>query len=503
MKKVYKLVFAFTLMLTSFSRTSASDLPKPGTPEYDLAKKQGLLSNVLPLQSHAASPFKGINTNTVSLTSVSSSCGCLLPIDSTFLLVPFAIGSLPYYGNDDGSSGIINLPFDFCYYGQTVNSLYINNNGNISFGNPYGTFTSSAFPNSGFNMIAPFWGDVDTRGAQPVVSYDSLSGTWDTLQAGTSYTGLVYYKVTPSALIVRWDSVGYFSAQADKRNTFQLIITDGNDPLVPGGNNVAFCYGDMQWTTGAASGGFNGFGGTPATVGINKGDGINYFQVGRFDHDSSDYDGPYLFNDGVSFLDNSTYFFTTCTSSNNIPPIALNDVCDTISIGPLDTSLIVLRYIGPEPNQVVSAQVLSVNPNISVLSNVPGNPCVVTLQVNGSSGTNPLSQITVLATDNAPSPASTTQTTTVITPAITGVSQKSAQGFILSPNPGNGQFTITLPDEEQTAIWIYNAVGSLVMQKQVSGANRTSIDISAFGKGIYTMQLRSRSGNHFSKVIIE
>lgn len=503
MRNLYKKMLAFTVLMTSFSCIKASDFPKPGTKEYELAKKQGLLNHVMPQQVSSASPYKGMNTNPVSLTSVSSSCGCLLPIDSTFMLVPFITGNPPYYGNDDGSTGIINIPFDFCYYGQNVNSLFINNNGNISFGSPYSIFSSNAFPFSGFDMIAPFWGDVDTRGSQPVVSYDSLSGSWDTLQAGSPYTGLVYYKITPSALIIRWDSVGYFSIQSDKRNTFQLIITDGNDPLVPGGNNVAFCYGDMQWTTGAASGGTNGFGGVPATVGINKGDGINYFQVGRFDHDSSDYDGPYSNADGVSFLDNSTYFFTTCTSANNIPPLALNDVCDTIDIGPLDTSLIMLRYIGPEPNQTVSAQVLSANPNISVLSNVSGNPCVITLQVTGSSGTNSLSQVTVLATDNAPVPASTSQTTTIISPTITGVSQKQLQGYNISPNPGNGQFTIMLPNEEQAAIWIYNAMGSLVMQKQLNGTNRASIDISAFGKGIYTMHLRTPSGNRFSKVIIE
>jgi hypothetical protein len=178
-------------------------------------------------------------------------------------------------------------------------------------------------------------------------------------------------------------------------------------------------------------------------------------------------------------------------------------VCDTIDIGPLDTSLIMLRYIGPEPNQTVSAQVLSANPNISVLSNVSGNPCVITLQVTGSSGTNSLSQVTVLATDNAPVPASTSQTTTIISPTITGVSQKQLQGYNISPNPGNGQFTITLSNEEQAAIWIYNAMGSLVMQKQLNGTNRASIDISAFGKGIYTMHLRTPSGNRFSKVIIE
>ena len=82
-------------------------------------------------------------------------------------------------------------------------------------------------------MIAPFWADVDTRGP---------------------LSGLVYYKVTPSSLIVIWDHVGYFASQDNLLNTFQLIITDGTDPIVPNGN-TAFCYGEMQFTTGSASGG--------------------------------------------------------------------------------------------------------------------------------------------------------------------------------------------------------------------------------------------------------
>ena len=44
---------------------------------------------------------------------------------------------------------------------------------------------------------------------------------------------------------------------------------------------VIFLYadGEIQWTTGDASGGINGFGGTPAHVGFNAGDGIHFENV--------------------------------------------------------------------------------------------------------------------------------------------------------------------------------------------------------------------------------
>ncbi|MBK7851499.1 MAG: hypothetical protein IPJ66_10285 [Bacteroidetes bacterium] len=62
-----------------------------------------------------------------------------------------------------------------------------------------------------------------------------------------------------------------------------MIITNGSDPILSAGTNVSFCYKNMEWTTGDASGGVNGYGGSPASVGINKGDGIAYIQYGRFD----------------------------------------------------------------------------------------------------------------------------------------------------------------------------------------------------------------------------
>ena len=59
-------------------------------------------------------------------------------------------------------------------------------------------------------------------------------------------------------------------------NTFQAVLaTDGLLSF------VIFLYadGEIQWTTGDASGGADGLGGTPAQVGFDAGDGIRYFAV--------------------------------------------------------------------------------------------------------------------------------------------------------------------------------------------------------------------------------
>jgi len=222
------------------------------------------------------------------------SSGFFIPLDGSF--------TQTMSPNDDGSFGPINLGFTFCFYGTNYTQIYINNNGNLSFGSAYSTYSPVGFPSSAYIMIAPFWGDVDTR-AQ-----------------GQTGTGLVWHKLEPGRLTVIWDHVGYFSYHVDKLNTFQVIITDGYDPLIGIGNNVAFAYEEMTWTTGDASGGSNGFGGSPATVGVNKGNGIDYALVGRFDKPGTCYDGPFGENDCVSYLNSKRYVFDACEDQIIIVP---------------------------------------------------------------------------------------------------------------------------------------------------------------------------------------
>ena len=305
---------------------------------YQALKQNNALEGkelILPMPSVTPQNYRGKPSEKSGL------CDCLIPLDSTFQLA-----MLP---NDDLYSNSIALPFNFSFYGTSYDSLYINNNGNISFSQPYFTFTAYPFPDPTFNMIAPFWADVDTR---------STNG------------GNVWYKVNPHSLIVIWDHVGYFPMMEDKLNTFQLIISDGLDTLIPNANNVSFCYGDMQWTTGSASGGSNGFGGSPATVGVNIGNGINYFQVGQFDTAGVNFDGPYNTNDQVDFLDGQEIYFDLANTNSNIPPLIMSSgICDTIDVYTGDTlkSLNAVDFtIGistPEIGQILTTNITCDEPN--------------------------------------------------------------------------------------------------------------------------------------------
>ena len=155
--------------------------------------------------------------------------------------------------NDDGSTGAVPLPFVLDFYGNEYSSLFVNNNGNVTFDEPLSQFTPFDFTISGVPMIAPFLADVDTRGAgSGLVTYGNVTVGGRT------------------AFCVNWVDVGYFAASVDKKNSFQLlVIQEGTE----GDFDIVLNYDKVQWETGSASGGTNGFGGTPAAVGWASGDG--------------------------------------------------------------------------------------------------------------------------------------------------------------------------------------------------------------------------------------
>ena len=69
--------------------------------------------------------------------------------------------------NDDGYLGPLALGFSANYFGTTYTSTFLSNNGYLTFGSGQGTYTPSGLGSgySGLPIIAPFFADVDTRGA--------------------------------------------------------------------------------------------------------------------------------------------------------------------------------------------------------------------------------------------------------------------------------------------------------------------------------------------------
>ena len=409
------------------------------------------------------------------------SCGCIVPLDSTFSVAEFVgYSSTNNYRNDDASTGAKTLPFSFNFYGNSFDTVYINNNGNISFTSPYSSFSSTGFPNTTFNMIAPFWADVDTR---------------------NTGSGLVYYKITDHYMIVKWDSVGYFSNQVDKKNTFQLIISDGTDSIISNNNNVAFCYGDMQWTTGNASQGVNGFGGVASSTGVNVANGINYAQICRSDSSGYIYDGPYGLNDGVDFLDYQSYFFDV-SDSLNIPATAYDSICDTM--------IVVSNYVSW--NVFVNAMEVTdlalmniVSAPVGMTFSIDTIPSALRIQINylpPQTGNYHL-KLAYWDSHNTNNVKFYEKSLDVQSVSPVGINNYANQNSILKvfPNPSSGILNVELTNKQKLLqLIIRNLNGEVVLENSESSI----ISIEKLCSGIYFIEVTDiNQKKHYRKFIKE
>jgi uncharacterized repeat protein (TIGR01451 family) len=165
--------------------------------------------------------------------------------------------------NDDESTSAVNIPFSINFFGTSYNQLYVNNNGNVTFGAPFETYTPFGLTgNIGVPIIAPFFADVYTlTPGSDVVHYgvDTVNGQ--------------------QAFGVNWENVAYYAEPDDEDcppaillNSFQLIVIARPDTGA-GNFDMEFNYDKVQWETGSASGGTCGLGGSSAAVGYSNGTG--------------------------------------------------------------------------------------------------------------------------------------------------------------------------------------------------------------------------------------
>jgi hypothetical protein len=200
--------------------------------------------------------------NTVDVTVTTATGGTSAPGTGdqfTFLADPvrnlagFLANTLA--GNVNGSTGAVAIGFTVDFYGNNYTSLYVNNNGSVTFDGPLATATPFPLTTTTHPILAPFFANVDTRVGQ-VVTYgtDTVNGK--------------------AAFGVNWINVGYYSEHVDKTNVFQLVIIDRAD-IAPGDFDVEFNFGRVSWETGDASGGSDGLGGQSARVGFSNGSGTS------------------------------------------------------------------------------------------------------------------------------------------------------------------------------------------------------------------------------------
>lgn len=266
--------------------------------------------------------------------------------------------STAFPGNDDGSTGLVPLGFTADFFGTDYTHVFVNNNGNVTFDAPLGTFTPFPISTTNRVIIAPFFADVDTRTGN-VVAYG----------AGT-VGGRPAFGVT-------WPGVGCFAQITSVLNHFQVILVDRSDTGA-GNFDIEFNYDQIQWETGQASGGSAVCqGGSSARVGYSNGT-----PDGSFELPGSGVNGALLDSNLATGLVNNSlnsggqlgrYRFTVrdgvvavCTST------LTGDVLGPVTVSGTDHVCIVdARVVGPvtvEPGGALSVSTSSTSTVVTQIS---------------------------------------------------------------------------------------------------------------------------------------
>uniref|UniRef100_A0A669QBQ2 NIDO domain-containing protein n=2 Tax=Phasianus colchicus TaxID=9054 RepID=A0A669QBQ2_PHACC len=179
---------------------------------------------------------------------------------------------------DDGTSKRLPLSVPFTFYGKEYRTLYVNNNGVISFDTQVKQYTPDPFPLAdGRPFVTPYWGDVDNVLGGEIYYRQTTDPALLKLitQNINQYFPSIPFTAT-WAFVATWDHVAYYGSTSNKGNTFQATLTTNTNTSF-----IILNYKDIQWTTGVASGGDpkTGLGGTPAHAGFNSGDETNYYNI--------------------------------------------------------------------------------------------------------------------------------------------------------------------------------------------------------------------------------
>ncbi|XP_068779485.1 sushi, nidogen and EGF-like domain-containing protein 1 [Struthio camelus] len=172
------------------------------------------------------------------------------------------------------------LSHPFTFYGRPHHSLYVNNNGVVSFGVGVPEFTPHPFPLPGHRpFVAPYWADVDTRWGGDVFYRESRDPELLAQLARDLRPAVGPGDPVPQptwAFVATWYRVAFFGTASKKVNTFQAVLATDDVMAF-----IMLNYGDIQWTTGISNGGdpHTGLGGIPAQVGFNSGDDTHYYNV--------------------------------------------------------------------------------------------------------------------------------------------------------------------------------------------------------------------------------
>ncbi|NWR44242.1 TECTA protein, partial [Regulus satrapa] len=183
--------------------------------------------------------------------------------------------------HDDGTFREISLSIPFTFYGKSYQTVFVNNNGVISFNEPIRPYTPDPLLlMDGRPFVAPYWADVDTilggdifyhQTINPALLEDISQDITQNFPKSPFTATWAWWPTTRMAPLLK--RLGPWGM---KGNTFQAVLTTDSKVfyIIPN-------YWDIQWTTGAASDEDPemGLGGTPAHAGFNSGNETNFYNI--------------------------------------------------------------------------------------------------------------------------------------------------------------------------------------------------------------------------------
>ena len=184
---------------------------------------------------------------------------------------------------DESASPEFQLVDGITFYGVKHRSLFVNQNGLISFGTEVPYFRNQELSGFDFSLIAPFYADVDTYNSDnPDIGngYIFFREERTNTRLITGASKLIRRSFADadgfealSLFIATWDEVGYYEGQADKRNSFQVVIASNQTT-----SYVALLYGQLAWIV--SNGGKDTKPDAPAQAGFVSDDGRHQTLLG-------------------------------------------------------------------------------------------------------------------------------------------------------------------------------------------------------------------------------
>ncbi len=262
-------IYVDQILAGGFSTPPAS--PLPGPEEFYNSSEANTNPPDDPLDFTPVAAVAGSNTGGINIIFNQPSPGDPLPV------------------GDDGSVQL-SLPFTFCIGGQGFDAVFVNANGNLTFGAASGDFSES---------------DPEMVGGPP-----RIAGLWDDLNPSAG--GVVTFDQSSSRFTAIWDGVPEFLNTGS--NSFSITIRNnshdcgpGNGTNDPNPNQIEINYGDLTAADGIAglSGGIRITSGFETEIDLSS----SGPEVLQYHHEAALYEN---FSGGDNDLANST------VSYNNI-----------------------------------------------------------------------------------------------------------------------------------------------------------------------------------------